>query len=89
MDRLPINDRSTRGRATIHDAAPAHSICHGDRAEVRRKTQKIAIDAKDGSIFRVTESRSSLGNRIEHKLKLGRRAGDHPKDVAGRRLPFE
>ena len=89
MYRLSINDCSTSGCATIQDAAHAHSTCHGNRAEVRSETQKTTIDAKDGSIFRVTESRSSLGNLIEHWLKISRRAGNHPKNVAGRRLPFE
>ena len=89
MDRLAIDNRSTRGRATIDDASPAQSSHHGDRSKVRSETKQIAIDAKDGSIFRVTESRRSLGNRIEHGLKVGRRAGDHPQDVASRRLPFE
>ena len=72
MYRLPINDCSTSGCATIQDAAPAHSICHGDRAEVRSETQKITIDAKDGSIFRITEFCRSLGDPIEHRLKVSR-----------------
>src|SRR4029434_4176263 len=89
MYRLSINDCSTSGRATIQDAAPAHSICHGNGAEVRNKTQKVTIKAEDRSIFGVTESRSSLGNSIEHSLKVGWRMGDHPQDVAGGRLPVE
>jgi hypothetical protein len=56
---------------------------------VRSETKQIAIDAKDGSIFRVTQLRGSLGNRIEHALKFCRRAGDHPKNVAGCRFPCE
>ena len=90
MDRLPVNDCSTSGRATVQDtAALAHNTCYGNRAEVCNKTQKIIIKPKNRSIFSVTESGSSLGNRIEHGLKVHRRAGDHPKNVAGRRLPIE
>jgi hypothetical protein len=90
MDRLPVNDCSTSGCATIQDAThTAHSTCHGNRAKVRSKAQKITIDAKDGSILRVTQLRSSLGNRIEHGLEVRRRASDHPEDVAGGGLAFE
>jgi hypothetical protein len=55
---------------------------------VRNKTQKVTIKAKNRSIFSITESGSSLGNRIEHRLKVAWRARDHPKNVAGRRFPF-
>jgi len=89
VDRLPVCNRSTHGRVAINDAALTHSICHGNRAKVRNKTQKITIDAKDGSILRVTQLRGSLGNRIEHNLKISRRASDHPEDVAGGGLAFE
>src|SRR4030095_1698640 len=85
-----VNDCSTSGRATIQDAATlAHITCYGNGAEVRNKTQEVTIKAKDRSIFGVTESRSSLGNSIEHRLKVGWRMRNHPQDVAGRRLPFE
>jgi hypothetical protein len=90
MDRLPVNDCSTSGRATIQDAAAlAHNAGYGNGAEMCNKTQKVTIKPKNRSIFSVTESGSSLGNRIEHGLKVGWRARDHPKNVAGRRLPFE
>jgi hypothetical protein len=72
MYRPAINDRSTSRRATIQDTALPHCTCHRDGAEVRSKTQKTTVNAKDRSIFRVTESRSSLGNLIEHWLKLSR-----------------
>jgi hypothetical protein len=89
MYRLPVNDCSTSGRVTIQDTTLAHGTYHGNGAEVCNKTQKIAIKPKNRSIFSVTKSGSSLGNRIEHQLKVGWRAGDHPKNVAGRRFPFE
>jgi hypothetical protein len=66
VDRLTVDNRSTRRRATIDDASSAQRSHHGDRAKVRSETKKIAIDAKDASIFRVTQSRSSLGNYVEH-----------------------
>src|SRR5262245_13192070 len=90
MYRLPVNDCSTSGCVTIQDAdGLAHSTCHGNGAEVRNKTQKVTIKAKDRSIFGVTEYGSSLGNPIEHRLKVSWRARDHPQDVAGRRLSLE
>jgi len=56
---------------------------------VRNKTQKVTIKAEDRSIFGVTEPRSSLGNSIEHRLKVGWRARDHAEYIAGRRFSFE
>jgi hypothetical protein len=56
---------------------------------VRDKTQKVTIKAKDRSIVGVTESRGSLRNPIEHRLKVGWGARDHPKNVASRSFPFE
>ena len=50
---------------------------HGNQSKVSYAAVKIAIDAKNGSIFRITQSCRALGNRIEHGLKLSRRAGDH------------
>src|SRR5215471_18868873 len=90
MDRLPVNDCFTSGCATIQDAAAlAHITCYGNGTEVRNKTQKVTIKAKDRSIFGVAESRSSLGNSIERRLKVGWRARDHAEDVAGGRLSLE
>src|SRR5262249_43992799 len=90
MDCLSVNDCSTSRRATIQKAAAlAHSTCYGNGAEMRDKTQKATIKAKHRTIFGVTESRSSLGNSIEHRLKVGWRARDHPQDVAGGRLSLE
>jgi hypothetical protein len=48
----------------------------------------FAVYAPHYSVGGVTESGSSLGNRIEHRLKVAWRARDHPKNVAGRRFPF-
>jgi hypothetical protein len=49
----------------------------------------FAVYAPHYSVGRITQSRSSLGNLIEHGLKVCRRAGNHPKNVAGRHFPFE
>src|SRR5262249_49451107 len=86
VDRLPVGNRSTRGRVAINDEALTHSICHGNRAKVRNKSQKITIDAKNRSIFSVTEPGSSFGNRIKHGLNVDWRACDHSQNVAGRCL---
>jgi hypothetical protein len=49
----------------------------------------FAVYAPHYSVVCVTESRCSLRNRIEHRLKLGWRARDHPQDVASRRFSFK
>ena len=57
--------------------------------EVCGEAVTIAIDTIYRSVRRITELRCTLGNRIEHRLKVSRRAGDHTQDVARRRLPRE
>jgi hypothetical protein len=84
VDRLTVDNRSTNNPSAIRDGG--QSTRRGDRSKVGGDAVKTAIDAKDGCIFCITQSRSSFGNRIEHRLKLRRRAGDHPQDVAGGRL---
>jgi hypothetical protein len=89
MDRLAIDNRSTRERATINDTTLAQGRCRGNRSKVSDVAPDFTVYAPHHSIGCVTESRSSLGDRIKHGLKVCRRARDHPQDIARSRLPFE
>src|SRR4029453_6497811 len=86
MDRLAIDNCSTRDRATIRDTAFAQGRCRRNQAKVSDVASDFAVYSPHYSVGCVTESRSSLGNRIEYRLKLCRRAGDHAKDLARGRL---
>src|SRR5262245_23502270 len=86
MDRLAIENRTTRERATIQDTAFAQGRCRRNQSKVSDVASDLTVYTPHYSVGRITESCSSLGNRIEHGLKVRRRAGDHPKNVAGRGL---
>ena len=58
-------------------------------SKVSDAASDFAVDAPHYSVGRVTELRRALGNRSEHRLKICRRARDHPQDIASRRLLFE
>ena len=49
----------------------------------------IAIDAIDYGIGRFTQSRGILGDSIQHRLNVGRRAGDDAQNLARRGLLFQ
>src|SRR5262245_20449801 len=89
MDRLAVDNCSTRDRATIRDTALAQGRRRGDRSKVSNVASDFAVYAPHYSVGRVTEFGSSLGNHIEHGLEVRRRASDHPEDVAGGGLAFE
>src|SRR5262249_27497170 len=86
MDRLAIHNRTTRERATIQDTAFAQGRCRRNQSKVSDVASNFAVYPPHYRVGCVTESRSSLGNRIEYRLKLGRRARDHPQNLASRGL---
>ena len=51
--------------------------------------QYIAIDAIDQNISGIAQPRGSRRDRIQHRLHVGRRAGDDPKDFTSRSLLFQ
>ena len=58
--------------------------------EMERREMQLMIQNKEGAaIERVGQSCGSLGDRVEHRLHVGRRARDHTKDLARRRLPLQ
>jgi hypothetical protein len=89
VDRLPINDCSTNGCATIRDTPLAQGGCRGDCSKVSDAASDVAMYAPHSSIARIAESRCALRNCIEHRLKVTGRLGNHPQYVARRCLPRE
>jgi len=84
MYRLPINDCSTNGCATIKNTALARGGCRWDRSKVSNAASDVAMYAPHSSIACIAESRCALGNRIENRLKVTGRLGNHPQYVARR-----
>jgi hypothetical protein len=68
VDRLAVDNRSTNNSSAIRDGG--QSTRRGDRSKVGGDAVKTAIDAKDGCIFCITQSRSSFGNRIELRKRV-------------------
>ena len=46
----------------------------------------LAVEAINEPVGRIGELRGALDERLEHRLKLERRAADHLQDFAGSRL---
>jgi hypothetical protein len=87
VDRLAVHNRSTNNPSAIRDGG--QSTPNGNLSKVSDAASDLAVYAPHYSVGSVTELRRALGDHIEHRLKICRRAGDHPKNVAGRRFPFE
>jgi hypothetical protein len=52
----------------------------------RREPEHIPIDAEDQRVVGAAHPRGILGDCVEYRLKMRRRARDHAQDLAGRRL---
>ena len=48
--------------------------------------QDVPVQAEDDRIRGAADPRGVLGHRVHDRLEIGRRAGDHPQDLGGRRL---
>ena len=53
----------------------------------RRHSEHVAIDDKHHAAQRRTDAEAAPGDRVENRLRVGRRVPDHAKDVARRSLP--
>jgi hypothetical protein len=53
------------------------------------ETKHVAVNQAHGGILCAAYTRGAGHYRIEHRLKVGWRTGDHPQYVARRRLPCE
>ena len=88
MNRLPVDDRS-RGRMARGNEPPLLQTTRRHRPKGCHGSKGITLDTLDLSISCVTEPRRVFGNHIEHRLNIGRRAGDDAKNLARRRLLFQ
>ena len=60
-----------------------------NRAKMGHEAEHVAVNQAHCSVLRVTETCGAFHDFVEHRLKLSRRTGDHPQDIAGRQLPRE
>ena len=53
------------------------------------QSKHVTIDATNQSVICITQPCGILRNSIQHRLNIGRRAGDHAQDFTRRRLLFQ
>ena len=53
------------------------------------QVQQLAVKPADHTVGRIAEPHRASGDRVEHRLAVGRRAGDDPQDLARGRLLVE
>ena len=89
LDRGPVEQRASGYRVTIdrQSVDAAHRIGGGSlRSEM---PQHVAVGQVHRSGRGVAKARRAVGDRIEHRLHVGRRARYHAQDFADRGLLFE
>ena len=72
----------SRGRL----ACRPHPRRVGSRPVVRHRSKSVAIDATNHRIVRIAQPSRILGNHIQHRLNVRRRAGDDTQNFARRSL---
>ena len=87
-DSPPIQNRAPPGETAGQGKRQAHQPLHLV-AGVRGVVEAVALEALDHRIARCTETHGALRDSLQHRLELGRRPGDDPKNVRGRRLAVE
>ena len=78
--------REVRDSGTGEPAALAHSP--GSQSSAPR-AQHVAVDQEHARVRRLAQVRGALGDGVEHRLHVGRRARDDAQDLADRRLLLE
>ena len=87
-----VEDRPPRGGAPIGRAGPraAHRRdAVATEAVVGDEVEQGLIEAEDEAELRFAQTRGGLGDRVEHRLDVGRGAGNDPEDLAGGSLLLE
>jgi hypothetical protein len=58
-------------------------------SKVSDTASDFTVHAPHDSVRGITEFRRTLGDRIEHRLKICRRAGNHSQDITRRSELFD
>ena len=69
MNRLTVNNRSSRGCGSIQKSSFSNPLQH---PKGRRKSKDIALKLQYGSIRCIAEFGSIFGNHIQHWLNIRR-----------------
>jgi hypothetical protein len=85
----PLDDCPAGRRASRDGDGEVRSEPLAERSAALHGAQHIALVHHDHHVVRVAEARRVLGNCVEHRRNVGRRAADHAQDLGGRSLPLE
>jgi len=86
VNRLTLYDGAAGRRAPRHGTDVAHGL---NDAEMRHAVNHAAVHPLDDRIDGAAQPCGTLCDGIEHGLDVRRRTGDHPQDLARRRLLIE
>src|SRR5262245_18763116 len=87
MDRCPIKYRAPPHRAANHGSTKLAKS--RDRAMMGHAAQDLPVLLNDDDVIGATKTSGTLGNRVQHRLQVGRRAADHAQDLTRSGLPLQ
>ena len=89
LDRFSLQHRAAGQRLAID--GQGFDVAHEVRGRPLRSQQahRVAVGEVHRRHRRVAQLGGTLGDGLEHRLHVGRRARDHPQDFADRRLLLE
>jgi hypothetical protein len=89
MDRLPVDDGSARHGVPVEGAtlgADPWLRCIGMARVDGCQLQDVTLQPMHIRNARIAHPRGRFRHGVQDRLQLGRRAADHPRDLAGGRL---
>ncbi len=87
VDRLSVYDCCAQNRETADGSRLTEpGATHWDRPVMSDPPKDVTINAVDGCIGCPAKPCGSLGNGIQHRLDISRRAGNDAQDLARRSL---
>jgi hypothetical protein len=82
-------DESAPGDPAPSGPTPEVDQIYWDRAVMRSNTKQFALAQENNGIVGLAKPASALCDRLQYRLDIGGRSGDHAEDFAGRGLMSE
>ena len=87
VDRPSVHDRPTAtGPRTIGNCCSMAVLLGATVRRCATRAEGVTIDTEDDDVRSLAKPRGVVGHGVEDGLEVGRRARDHPQDLARRRL---
>src|SRR5215813_15053254 len=85
VNRPSVDNSATSNQSTA-DSRTLFTACPENRPKMGGPVETVTINAEDDSIRCATNTRGVLGNCIQYRLNIRRRAGNDSQDFARRSL---